>query len=53
MFEIICQKVAVNGQFLPGKIEIFWVEKLKFFKNLHGKINFFNPDPLPPDFKPD
>src|SRR6218665_281578 len=39
---IICPKVAVNEQFLPGKSNfLICLEKSKFFKNLPGKIEIF------------
>ena len=40
---IICPRLAVNGQFLPGKSKFFMKlpEKSKFFENLPGKIDFF------------
>jgi len=39
---IICLDIAVNGQFLPGKlIFLYCLKKLKFFKHLPGKIEIF------------
>jgi len=40
---IICPKVAVNKQFLPGNRNFskICLKKSKFFKNLPGKIDFF------------
>jgi len=40
---IICQDVAVNGQFVPGnsKFCLKLIEKSKFFGNLPGKIKIF------------
>ena len=40
---IICQEVAVNGQFLPGNSNFFkFPEKSKFFGNLPGKSKFLS-----------
>ena len=60
---IICPEVAVNGQFLPGKSNNF-LNCLKLFLKLPPKSeniwkfawknrNLFDPDPRPPDLKPD
>ena len=40
---IIFPEVAVNGQFLPGKLNLFLncMKKSKLFGDLPGKINFF------------
>ena len=49
---IICPEVAVNGQTLPGKsIFLNCLKKSKFFGNLPGKIEIFDPDPRPPRFQ--
>jgi len=39
----ICQEVAVNEQFLPGKSKLFLncLKKSKFFENLPEKSTFF------------
>jgi len=83
---IICQEVAVNGQFLPGnsiffnflknrkKFLVKFTEKIKNFRKFAWKNRnflwnclkieifrkfawknqiFFDPDPRPPDFKPE
>ena len=51
---IICPEVAVNEQFLLGKSNLFKIawKNRNFLWNCLKKIEFFYPDPRPPDFKP-